>query len=191
MKQIGDHKMTICYKPGPMQFRLLNYWLTRQSAGYPNLIFIMQTSPRKKSHLLPLDKKFVQVVYFCDLITFWGWNKHWKTNGIIFGNFDYGRGKYSSMVTKPYPWCLFQARQLFPAFGKIEASLICFLAPSSLPALGNEGFFLADSASFVDTGHLFVIRRNYRTSPLINTAVVNGHELSWVVLTPRPSLPLL
>ena len=28
-----------------------------------------------------------------------------------------------------------------PAFGKLEASLVRFLAPSSLPALSNEGLF--------------------------------------------------
>ena len=45
------------------------------------------------------------------------------------------------MVTKTFPRYLFQARKLFPAFGKLEASLVRFLAPSSSPALANEGLF--------------------------------------------------
>jgi len=45
------------------------------------------------------------------------------------------------MVTKTFPWCLFQARKLFPAFGKLEVGLVCFLAPSSSPALTNKGLF--------------------------------------------------
>jgi len=52
------------------------------------------------------------------------------------------RGKYSSMVTKTFPPnVFFQARKLFPAFGKLEASLVHFLALSSLLALSNEGLF--------------------------------------------------
>ena len=37
--------------------------------------------------------------------------------------------------------CLFQTRKFFPAFGKLEASLVRFLATSSSPALANEGLF--------------------------------------------------
>ena len=53
----------------------------------------------------------------------------------------YARGTYSSMVTKTFPRYLFQARKHFPAFGKLEVSLVRFLAPSSLSALANKGFF--------------------------------------------------
>jgi len=44
--------------------------------------------------------------------------------------------------------------------GVLGSSLVCFLAPYSSPALDNEGLF--DSAPFVDTGLLIVIRGNYR-----------------------------
>jgi len=45
------------------------------------------------------------------------------------------------MATKTFLWCLFQARKLFSAFGKLKEILIHFFAPCSSPALANEGLF--------------------------------------------------
>jgi len=72
------------------------------------------------------------------------------------------RGKYSSMVTKKFPPDVFSKPEncLFPAFGKLEASLIRFLAPSSSLALAKWRAFWADLKPFFDTCRL-IICRNY------------------------------
>jgi len=52
---------------------------------------------------------------------------------------------------KLFPRCLFQARKIFPAFGKLDASLVRFLAPSPL-ALPNKGHLIIISGNSRETG---------------------------------------
>ena len=64
------------------------------------------------------------------------------------------------MVAKTFPPMSFSAKKLFSTFGKLQAGLVHFLAPSSSPALANEGLFeltrrpsltRAVSSSFAET----------------------------------------